>query len=163
MKKMWEIIIIVSVIVLLFILWMASTSCGKDVGYGAFEKYRCKCAGFIAEDIFEIPMFDSTTDYRCYGVKIGKTELMNANYDYHLIGINKKIKSIETEYGSKIMLTLPSLGNICFFEPNSICFDKKCQIISNFSLESDKLCLEDGEHQVIIEGRGDHTLITKSK
>jgi hypothetical protein len=163
MKKKWMIVLVIVIVLVTNILWFASSTCGKDKGYGAFEKTRCKCAGFIGEDIFEIPMFDSTTDYRCYGIKIGRNKLVSMDYDYHLIDLNMEIKSIKTEYGSMRMIDLPPYGNICLYEPNQICFDEKCQTITNFTLENKELCLDEGEYKVIIEGKGSHTLITKSK
>jgi len=60
--------------------FLSKAECGKNYGFGAFEKYRCSCLGFIGRtpvlDKMNIEL-DSTIDYSCFGIKVGKTRLVS--------------------------------------------------------------------------------------
>jgi len=167
MKKKW--IIAIGVILVLFI-WFITSDCGRKEGYGNFNEYKCKCAGLVAGDIFENPWsFDSTLDYRCYGIKIGKTKLTDTNIQLRLKELGWQIERITPDFGSKRLIDF-DLGihnKICFVEPNKVYFDddkEKSYDINEFRLQDTELCIEGENHivKIMFEGRGDHALISTS-
>ena len=166
MKKKW--IIIIGVILVL-IIWFITSPCGRKEGYGNFNVYKCKCAGIVAGDIFEISSLDSTLDYRCYGIKIGKTKLTDTNMDFRLKELDMQIERITPDFASKRLVNF-DLGihnKICFVEPNIVYFDdnkEESHNINEFKLQNSELCIEGENHiaKIMFEGRGDHALISTS-
>lgn len=72
-------------LILLTLFFYPKSECGKDFGFGAFDKYRCSCIGFIGRTPVWNSLsieFDSTIDYSCFGIKIGKTHLVSRNAEF---------------------------------------------------------------------------------
>jgi hypothetical protein len=84
MRNSYIFLVIIVGIVATILFFYPKADCGRDIGFGAFDKYRCSCLGFIGRT----PVsgmnvdFDSTIDYSCFGIKIGKTRLINRNLEF---------------------------------------------------------------------------------